>query len=178
MQIWRTNGQGYCIKIGGKVKENQEALPPHHRGLSQGGWYITAVLATKGLATMDLRERVLFHQIHPLKLVVDWVSGLVCAWLLWKHRLSAALVVGLIPPVVASAVLMRWANLNQLRESRLGRYVSRHMTRSMEAARLAGMILLGVGAWYHRVVLMVVGVAVILAAWARGKLVPTGGDGS
>lgn len=41
--------------------------------------------------SMTLRERALYHQIHPVKLAVDWSAGLVSAVLLWRHRLAAAL---------------------------------------------------------------------------------------
>lgn len=121
---------------------------------------------------MDFSEKALYHQIHPLKLLVDWGTGIASAFLLWQHRLTPALVVGLIPPILISTVLLRWANLEGLKDSPFGRYVGRYMTREVEAVRLAGMIVLWAGAWYYLPVLPAVGIAIILAAWARGKLLP------
>jgi hypothetical protein len=130
------------------------------------------VAACMTARTMDFRERALYHQIHPLKLLTDWSSGFGAAYLLWQHRLVAGLVLGLIPPLVVSVLLMRWADLERYKISRFGRYVACYMTRSMELLRLAGAVLLWVGAWYHIPLLLVGGVAVVLVAWARGKLWP------
>jgi len=40
---------------------------------------------------ITIREKVLYHQIHPLKLFTDWSTGLVAVWLCWRHRLAEAL---------------------------------------------------------------------------------------
>ncbi|HEU5358747.1 MAG TPA: hypothetical protein VFU45_06495 [Gemmatimonadales bacterium] len=98
------------------------------------------------------RERVLLHQIHPLKLATDWGTAVAAAYLLWQHHLGAALRVGLVPPVVVTLALLRWADLGPLGASAFGRYILRHMTRAMEALRFDGLAL----AW--------------LAAWTRGAI--------
>jgi hypothetical protein len=46
------------------------------------------------------------------------------------------------------------------------------MTHAMEAVRLAGMVVMAVGAWYRSLAVVVVGVAVVLFGWLRGVLVP------
>lgn len=38
---------------------------------------------------MDGRERRLYHQIHPLKLGIDWGTGAVSLYLLWQRRCSS-----------------------------------------------------------------------------------------
>jgi hypothetical protein len=43
---------------------------------------------------MDLSERVLYHQVHPLKLATDWLTAAIGAALLWNHHAVSALVVG------------------------------------------------------------------------------------
>jgi hypothetical protein len=88
---------------------------------------------------MSFRERVLYHQIHALKLLTDWSAGFAAAYLLWQHRLAAGLLLGLIPPIVISILLMRWADLEPLKASPFGRYVSRYMTRGMELLRLGAL---------------------------------------
>ena len=117
---------------------------------------------------MDLRARLLYHQIHPLKLLTDWGTAAVAAYLLWGHRLGAALLVGLIPSIVVSALLVRWADLTPYEVSPFGRYVARHMTSAVEGIRFLGLAVAWAGAWAMRPPFIALGVAVILGAWAWG----------
>jgi hypothetical protein len=117
---------------------------------------------------MDRREQLLYHQIHPLKLVTDVGTAVVAAALLWAHRFFIAILVGLVPSILVTIALLRWANLDPYRRSRLGRYISRFMTRRVEAARLAALVPLWGGAWLHSVTLMIFGVAWIVACWLWG----------
>jgi len=120
------------------------------------------------MSEMELRERVLYHQVHPLKLATDWLTAAVAAVFLWKHRLAWALIVGLAPAVVVSALLIRFADLTAYRGSRLGRYVAGFMTRKVELCRFAGLAIAWGGAWLRLVPLLAAGVALILACWASG----------
>jgi hypothetical protein len=117
---------------------------------------------------MEVAERVLYHQIHPLKLFTDWSTAFVAAALLWSHHLAAALVVGFVPAFVVSAILLRWADLEPYRASRFGRYVHGFMTRRIEMARLAGLFPLWLGAWYRRPLVMGAGVVWIVGCWLWG----------
>ena len=47
------------------------------------------------------------------------------------------------------------------------------MTHAMEAVRLAGMVVMAVGAWYRSPFTIALGVAVILAGWLRGLVIPS-----
>ncbi len=117
---------------------------------------------------MEFRERVLYHQIHPLKLATDWLTGIGASILLWQHCLGPALLLGLVPPVVVSTFLLLFADLTSYRSSAFGRYVARFMSRSVEAGRLLGLMVFWTGAWWHRSVLIATGVLVILACWLYG----------
>jgi hypothetical protein len=117
---------------------------------------------------MTLSERVLYHQIHPLKLFTDVSTAAIASYLLWEHRLGLALLVGFVPSIVVSAVLIRWADLEPYRRSAFGRYVGRFMTRRVEIARLAGLIPLWAGSWVHRPALIAVGVVWIIGCWLWG----------
>jgi hypothetical protein len=117
---------------------------------------------------VELAERVLYHQIHPLKLFTDWATGFVAAALLWTHQLTAALLVGFMPSIVVTAALLRWADLEPYRASRFGRYVSGFMTRRVEMARLAGVVPFWLGAWFHRPLAMIAGVVWIVGCWMWG----------
>jgi hypothetical protein len=117
---------------------------------------------------MEPRERVLYHQIHPLKLATDTVTAFGAAVLLWGHHLASGLTLGLLPPLVVSAVLLRWADLERYQNSRLGRYVNSFMTRRVELARLAGMLPLWLGAWWRSLPAITAGVVWILGCWFWG----------
>jgi hypothetical protein len=122
---------------------------------------------------MDLYEKTLYHQIHPAKLATDWGSALIALGLFWRQVLLAGIGVAVIPSIIATVVLVRWGDLERLKGSPFGRYVRRYMTRSVELVRLAGMVVMSVGAWYHRPAIIVAGLATILLAWARGLFWPT-----
>jgi len=117
---------------------------------------------------MEFAERVLYHQIHPLKLFTDVSTAFVAAALLWAHRFGEAIIVGFVPAIVVSAMLLRWADLEPYRASRFGHYVSRFMTRGVEAARFAGLLPLWIGAWYRSPIVMVAGVVWIAGCWLWG----------
>ena len=121
---------------------------------------------------MELRERVLYHQIHPLKLFTDVGTAAMAAVLLWRHALGAALVVGFVPSIAVSYALIRWANLEPYRNSAFGRYVRRFMTRRVEAARFAGLIPLWGGAWSHQLGVVGLGVLWIVGCWLWGLRSP------
>ncbi len=72
--------------------------------------------------------------------------------------------------MVVSTLLIRRANLEADKASPFGRYVGRYMTRATQALRLVGVVLLWAGAWLHLWVMAGARVAVVLVAWARGKL--------
>ncbi len=111
------------------------------------------------------------RQIHPAKLATDVTAELASTVLLWRHRLVAGLVVRLVPAVVATAVLMRQTDdLDRLRASAAGRYVRDHMTPQAQAVRALGDVLTAIGAWRRRSAIIVLGWAVVAAAWSGGLL--------
>jgi hypothetical protein len=84
------------------------------------------------------------------------------------------LLVGLLPPVVVSAGLITWADLEPYAKSRFGRYVRSNMTRTLEGIRLVGAAMLWTAAWFHSWPWMAGAIGLILAAWARGIVRPAG----
>jgi hypothetical protein len=121
---------------------------------------------------MTLKERALYHQIHPLKLATDILASVVSLYFFWQHQLVPALALHFLPPIIASALLVRFGDLEQYRDSSLGRYVAHHMTRTIEGVRLFGDLVTIMGAWYHDWLLLAAGFALILGAWCNG-LLPT-----
>jgi hypothetical protein len=76
----------------------------------------------------------------------------------------------LIPAIVVSSLLIKFANLERQRASPFGHYVQRYMTRTMEALRLVGYIIMALGAWYHALFFIGLGLLIILGAWLNGTL--------
>ena len=123
---------------------------------------------------MTGRERALYHQIHPLKLLTDWGAAAAGGYALWQHRLGLGIGVGLAPPVLVSVVFMTGSiDLESYKTSAFGRYIAQYMTGAMQGLRLFGVALLWLAAWRHQALLMGAGLLIILAAWGRGKLWPS-----
>ena len=122
---------------------------------------------------MTLREKLLYHKIHPAKLSVDVSTAIVAAVLLWQQHLLRAIAVGIVLPVLASACVLLFADLEKQKDSRFGRYVAGRLTRSMEAVLGLGVMLFWGGAWYRSIRYCLVGLLVITLAWRRDTLFKT-----
>ncbi len=110
------------------------------------------------------------HQVHPAKLVTDWGTGLAAAWLLWDHRLPAALIVGFLPSICISIYLILRADLRRYRDSVLGRYFLSPRTRPGDPLRLFGLLVMWAGAWFNSILATAGGLAIIIFAWGKGLL--------
>jgi hypothetical protein len=121
---------------------------------------------------MDRSERVLYHQIHPLKLAVDWITAFASLWFFWRHEWLIGLIVLFVPSIVASFILVSYTDLERLKASPFGRYIGIYMSALMQAIRFAGMFIMVLGAWFHAPLLITAGLAVILLAWLRGVIWP------
>ncbi len=121
---------------------------------------------------MTLKEKALYNQIHPLKLSTDILAAAVSFYLFWVHQPLPALLLHFAPPLIASWLLIRYADLKPLKQSAFGRYVAANMTRTIEAVRLFGDLVMIFGAWLHDPLLMGIGLLVIIGAWCNG-LIPS-----
>jgi len=121
---------------------------------------------------VNVREKALYHQIHPIKLFTDVSTSLFSLYFLWVNNLAYGLAIGIIPSVAVSAVLLRFADLKKYRASGFGNYVGRYMTNNMQMVRAFGQVIVWFGAWYHAVPLVLLGFLIILFGWIRGRLFP------
>ena len=121
---------------------------------------------------MNVREKALYHQIHPVKLFTDVTTSFLSLFLIWQRNLAAGLLIGIVPSAIISALVIRFANLRKMKQSSFGRYVGRYMTNNMQAVRLIGQVVGWFGAWYHIVLVIVLGYVAILLGWMKGKLFP------
>src|SRR5262249_20359830 len=119
---------------------------------------------------MTFAERVLYHQIHPVKLAADIGAEIVSLYFLWEHQLLLGLATHFLPPIVASALLVPFGSLESQKNSRFGRYIAWHMTRALEATRFAGDIAMAFGAWLRSPSLIAAGLLVVILAWTSGPL--------
>jgi hypothetical protein len=120
------------------------------------------------VSSLTLKERALYHQIHPAKLVTDVSATLTSLFFFRQHRLLIASIIHCVPPIVASALIAGLMDLTRQQQTRFGRYVKRTMTRTVEAVRLAGDIVMVCGAWYRSGGLIALGFFVIVLAGLSG----------
>jgi hypothetical protein len=117
---------------------------------------------------MTPQEKVLYHQIHPAKIAADVSGSAISTYLMWYHHFWAAMLGAFVPAIVGSALVLRFANLESIKESRFGRYVKSFMNRWIEAWRFSGQIVMWFGAWYRRWWAIPLGIVVVVAAWMSG----------
>ena len=115
---------------------------------------------------MDNRA-LLLHQVHPAKLGTDITAEVASCVLLWRRKPVAGLLVRLVPPAVASALLLR-SDLEPLAQTARGRYVLAHMPPAAQAVRAAGDALTAWGSWRRSAPMVLAGAAVIAAGWSFG----------
>ena len=96
---------------------------------------------------MDFGEKVLYHQIHPAKLVADIGGSLASTYLMWWRSFAAAMLAAFVPATVASILVIRYSDLEPRKHSPLGRYVRRYLDWRAGAWRSIGQVVMWVGAW-------------------------------
>lgn len=117
---------------------------------------------------MNRRERLLYHQIHPAKLVADWAFGILSVVPFWNHQLILGVIFAFVPSIVASHFVMNYVDLHKYKNTALGRYVARYIGSWLPAIRLIGLFFIIMGAWSHDPLVMLFGLALILLGWLNG----------
>ena|SRR5215813_2263127 len=115
----------------------------------------------RGILLMNSQDKLLYHQIHPIKLIVDVGGTPPALYLLWQHKLRAGLVLSFAPPLLVSALLIRYADLNPYQRSALGKFMHTYKRPSCKPS-----------GWQHQISLILFGFLIVLMAWARGLLWP------
>jgi hypothetical protein len=87
---------------------------------------------------------------------------------MWRRRFAWAMLAAFLPAVLASILVIRYADLERRKGSAFGRYLRRYMNRRVEAWRFFGQVVIWVGAWYRVGKLVPIGLAIVVAAWASG----------
>jgi len=121
---------------------------------------------------MSLQEKILYHQIHPLKLMADWLPGLASICFMWQHQLVVTLLLTFIPAILGSLIVIKTVNLEPYRDSKFGHYMQRYMTPLWQGVRFVGQVVIWIGAWLHTWWLILIGLLVIILGWVNGMLFP------
>jgi hypothetical protein len=114
--------------------------------------------------------------VRPAKLATDIVAAVVSLFFFWQHDLVVGLVTHLIPPPIGSFAVIRFANLESYKNSQLGAYLLRFMTPIAQATRLLGDIIMVFAAWFHSPIGIAAGLAIVIAAWGYGLVLPSKGS--
>jgi hypothetical protein len=46
-------------------------------------------------SAMAPRDKYLYHQTHPARLLTDWITGLIALYFFWRHEIPAATAIAL-----------------------------------------------------------------------------------
>jgi hypothetical protein len=90
---------------------------------------------------------------------------------LWRRDLLLAIVVAMVLRLIASGLVLRFADLEALKGSALGLYVGRYMTPAMQVLRVCGFLIIAVAAWNKAPLAILAGLGVVAAGWLKGVIV-------
>lgn len=113
---------------------------------------------------------MLYHQIHPFKIGVDLSTSITTTYLAWNHDVTWFLILFLMPSILVTALLCRFADLERLKHSVVGKYIAVYMTSRIVALRGVGQVLMWTGGWYQLPLMILTGVLLIAGAWLNGLL--------
>jgi hypothetical protein len=122
---------------------------------------------------VNANDKLLYQQIHPAKLLTDFGTSFASTYLLWEHQWLYAGLVAFAPSIVVTVLLIRFADLERLRNTWFGAYVSKHMPGRIVAERSVGQLLAWAAAVMHVPWLVPFGYFVIVLAWLNGLWAPS-----
>lgn len=117
---------------------------------------------------MTLKEKSLYHQIHPLKLATDIGCEPLSLYCFWRHDFVLGLATHFVPPIAVSLMMILFGDFEAIKRSRAGAYLERHMTRTIEAVRFVGDTVMVLGAWFHHPSGIIAGLVAVVIAWGSG----------
>lgn len=117
---------------------------------------------------MNFKEKALYQQIHPLRLITDWGSGLYACYCFWDQQMLLGIAMMFVPSLVVSLFVTRFGDLEKLKNSSFGKYYQRIYSKSIDLIRFIGFIIMAAGSWIHQWELLFGGLAIILYTWVFG----------
>jgi hypothetical protein len=119
---------------------------------------------------MTIQEKILYHQIHPLKLLTDISTSIASTYFLWEHNLFCFFILFLPPSLLITILLLKYANLEKQKNTHMGKYILKYMSPGIQMVRLFGQVVVWVAAWFQAPSFIAVGVMIILLAWGEGLM--------
>ena len=120
---------------------------------------------------MTLQEKNLYQQIHPVRLVTDWSTGIGACYLFWIHEIWYGVTLSFLPSLIVSLLVFRFADLGKIKNSKFGAYFQRTYNKTVDLIRFVGFIILAAGSWWHIVTAMALGFFIIVGTWTYGLLI-------
>ncbi len=117
---------------------------------------------------MNLIEKNLYQQIHPLRLATDWLSGFAACYLLWQKEIAGGIIIAFIPSLFVSLVVMRFVDLEKVKNSAFGRYYKRTYKQLLDTLRLAGFAVMAIGSYNQSLPAAGAGLLLIIGTWTIG----------
>jgi hypothetical protein len=117
---------------------------------------------------MTRTEKLLYHQVHPFKLLTDWATSFASSWLLWERMWWQAAAIAFAPSIIVTTAIVSAVDLEPYRHTPIGRYMASFMTRKIEAVRFAGQFVMWGGAVWHVPWLLPLGFLIVAYGWANG----------
>lgn len=97
---------------------------------------------------MDFGEKQKYQEIHPVKLAVDISTTIISIYLFWLQNIVLGLIIGFVPSITITAVVIKWVDLEKYKQSRFGKYIDKYMTSTIRLIRLMGLVVTLLGACF------------------------------
>src|SRR5262245_48731398 len=117
---------------------------------------------------MILRDRERFHQLHPAKLAVDWVTAIAAGVLFWRGHPAAALAVGFLPSIAVTLLFLSGRledSLERIGREPVARSIALELSAGVNTLRFGGLAAAWVGCVLHRSWMIPAGLFVIAGGW-------------
>jgi len=120
--------------------------------------------------TMTLQEKNLYQQIHPIRLLTDWISAIAAFVLFWNHELWFGVILSFIPSLIVSLFVIRFADLEKIRQSAFGEYFKRTYNKKVDLIRFLGFVVASGASWWQNIPGIAIGFIIIIATWTYGLI--------
>ncbi len=117
---------------------------------------------------MTLLEKNLYQQIHPVRLFTDWSSGFYACYLFWNQLMIEGLIAAFIPSLIVSLIILRFTDLEKIKNSKFGRYYKRTYNRTVDFTRFGGFGVMAAGSWNQSLQIAGVGLIIVIGTWTYG----------
>lgn len=117
---------------------------------------------------MNTLDKIRYVEIHPIKICVDILFGMVAFFLFWEHFLITGIAVAYIPTIVAAILIMNYLDLTKYKNSKSGKYILKYKNLSADLSSISGEIIVWIGAWYHSIYIIIAGVLIFVSSYCYG----------